>query len=232
VSERSKVKTHVEDVDKEIKCGLLGTEQQQEEAIRMARERYARPLASFIRERAAPTLDSDEVANAVNDAFIGLAKYAARGRFRADGALSTLLFCMARRKAYDQLRRRPKARLDASEGGDDGENCEGETCDGSFEARVNQHLVAAPEIAVLWKTAVDEARTNEIIRTFRLWISGLPRLQRKVAEAILRNFGVITNAQICDELAETGPRPSVASVKSARKQITEKFKELMRSEER
>jgi hypothetical protein len=85
IIERLNVRTEVEDDD--IKDGLLGTEQEQQEAIKKAYERYAKPVAGFIRERVAPTLDSDEVASAVNDTFCALAKYVARGRFKADGAL-------------------------------------------------------------------------------------------------------------------------------------------------
>lgn len=199
----------------------------------MAVVRYARPLASFIRESVAPTLDSDEVATAVNDAFIGLAKYAARRKFHANGALSTLLFSIARLKAYDQLRRKPKnCGAPEDDGTGDSEDEHDGSNDDDFAVEVSRSLVAAPEIAILWKTAADEASANEIIRLFRLWIGTLPRLQRKVAQALLRSCGHATNGQICDELAKDGPRPSEASVKSARRQIVEKFKTLITTQER
>jgi DNA-directed RNA polymerase specialized sigma24 family protein len=53
-------------------------------------------------------LDDDEIASAVNDVFCGLAKYVSRGKFTRDGSLKTLLLTMARRKGYDQLRRKTK----------------------------------------------------------------------------------------------------------------------------
>ncbi len=226
------MKTYVEDVDNEIKNGLLGGKREQEEAIRMAYERYKRPLFSFIHERVAPTLDSDEIATAVNNVFIGLAKYAARRRFRANGALSTLLFAMARRKAIDQLRRKPKLPHDTEcDGAGHGETYEDEVSDDEFETRINRYLVMAPEIHAVWRTAVDEMHADEVFRAFRLLIGRLPRLQRKVAEALLKNPGC-TCGEICDRLAETGPRPSEASVKSARREIAEKFEQLLKSQER
>ena len=101
------MRTEVEDIDKEIIDGLLGNPKQQLKAIDTAYARYAKPLTGFIRESVAPTLDEHEVATAVNNTFIALARYAERGRFKAQGALlSTLLFEIARLKGYDQLRQK------------------------------------------------------------------------------------------------------------------------------
>ncbi len=225
------MRTEVE--DDEIKEGLLGSEQEQQDAIRKAYDRYAKPVAGFIRESVAPTLDSDEVASAVNDTFCALAKYVARGRFRADGALVTLLFSMARLKAYDLLRRKTAGRRSRKEEyvGDESD-CDGGIGDDEFAVQVAQRLAAAPEIAVLWRTAADEGAANEIIRQFRLWVGQLPRLQRKVAQALLTHFGDVTNREICDEIAKTGDRPTEASVKSARNEISRKFKTMIETRER
>ncbi len=225
------VRTELEDED--IKNGLLGTVQAQKEAIEAAYQRYAKPLAGFIRERVAPTLDSDEVASAVNDTFCALAQYVSRGKFKAEGAIITLLFSMARFKAYDHLRRKTARRRGALGTNLENEpNCDGGLNDDDFANQVAQRLVAAPEVATLWRTAADEGAANEIIQQFRLWIAGLPRLQRKVAEVLLTNFGDLTNAEISEEIGRTGKRPSEASVKSARYEISQKFKTLMEIRER
>lgn len=224
------MRTHVEDVDKEIKNGLLGTEQQQLEAVERAYERYARPLASYIREKVAPTLDGHEVATAVDDVFLGLRRSAAQGKIQPGGYLGTLLFKMARRKAYDQLRAKTRYASRFTSLDDDG--CDNVMTDDEFTSRVGERLAASPEIATLWRTAAEEGAANEIIRIFRLWLGNLPRLQRKVAQALFVHFGDITDREVCDELAKTGGRPSVASVKSARKQIIEKFKSLIETRER
>jgi RNA polymerase sigma factor (sigma-70 family) len=225
------VRTEVE--DDEINEGLLGSEQDQHAAIGKAYDRYAKPVAGFIRESVAPSLDSDEVASAVNDTFCALAKYVARGRFKADGALVTLLFSMARLKAYDLLRRKTAGRRSRKEEyvGDESA-CDGGIGDDEFAVQVAQRLAAASEIAILWRTAADEGAANEIIRQFRLWVSQLPRLQRKVAQALLTHFGDVTNREICDEIAKTGERPTEASVKSARNEITRKFKTMIETRER
>jgi RNA polymerase sigma factor (sigma-70 family) len=226
------VRTELEDED--IKNGLLGTVQAQKEAIEVAYQRYAKPLAGFIRERVAPTLDSDEVASAVNDTFCALAQYVSRGRFKAEGAVITLLFSMARFKAYDHLRRKTARRRGAQRTNLENEPiCDGGLNDDDFaNQEVAQRLIAAPEVAALWRTAADEGASNEIIQEFRLWIGGLPRLQRKVAEVLLTNFGDLTNAEISEEIGRTGERPSEASVKSARYEISQKFKTLMEIRER
>jgi hypothetical protein len=73
---------------------------------------------------------------------------------------------------------------------------------------------------------------NEIIRQFKVWLGGLPRVQRKVAEVMVLYFGDATDEEICDEIAKTDVRPPVSSVKSARAQIREKFTALMNYQER
>jgi RNA polymerase sigma factor (sigma-70 family) len=224
-----------ESEDEEIKKGLSGTAQEREAAFEEAYARFARPLAAFIRERVAPTLDGDEVATAVSKTFCGLARYVEQGRFKSEGAISTLLFSIARRKGYDELRRKTtlKRRDPDCESDEINECGDGEMTDDEFATRVTQRLIRAPEIRELWKTAADICAANEIIRQFRLWIGTLPRLQRKVAQAILKYFGDATNKEICNEIAKAGESPpSEASVKSARKQLTEKFKTLIQTQER
>ncbi len=224
------MRTEVEDADKEIIDGLLGNPKQQLKAIECAYARYAKPLTGFIRESVAPTLDEHEVATAVNNTFIALAKYAERGRFRAQGALlSTLLFGIARLKAYDELRQKGSLSRTSEDEEIATVACDLGMDDEEFAGEVAKRLAASPEISELWKAAVELEAAREIIRIFRLWVSDLPRLQKKVAQALLLHFGSATNEEIAEELAKTGPRPPVASVKSARKQITAKFKEFLRT---
>jgi DNA-directed RNA polymerase specialized sigma24 family protein len=219
--------------DEDIKEGLKGTVRDQENAVTRAYQRFARPLAAFIRERAAPTLDSDEVATAVNETFCGLARYAAAGKFDSSGALSTLLFEIARRKATDLLRKKTcqKRRVeDTSEFAssvDEGELGHGKCSDDEIALHVTQRLVLAPEIRELWRTAADEAQANEVIRQFRLWIGGLSKLQRRVAELMVRHFGSASDSEMCDELKAEGVQATPASVKSARSEIVRKFKSLL-----
>lgn len=219
--------------DNLIKEGLKGTPQSQEEAIDRAYSRYAKPLAGYIRESVAPTLDSDEIATAVNEAFCALARYVAQEKFSASGALSTLLFTLARRKAIDQLRAKTsRKRQPAANGANDSPDVTADMTDDDFTISVTQRLIEAPEVAELWRTAADSAADNEIIRTFRLWIGRLPRVQRKVAEALLRHFGSASDAEIASELSENGESITAASVKSARAEIVRKFTALIEQTER
>jgi len=191
-------------------------------------------LAQFIRETAAPTLDPHEIATAVNDTFIGLANYAARGKFLAEGALTTLLFSIARRKACDQWRRKATYQrrvVDSSTcvGNDVSEES---LSDEEVASLVALRLGESPSVNAMWRTAVEESAANEVIRSFRIWIGTLSPLQRKVAEVMALYFGDITNEEICDEIAKSGKRPPLASVKSARREISRKFEEQLKSTER
>jgi len=224
--------------DQAISAGLKGSRRCQENAIERAHQRFSRSLAAYIRERVAPTLDGDEIATAVSETFCALARYAAEGKFYSTGALSTLLFTIARRKAIDILRKKTRKKRRAGEDdhtmlpvtevelGHDG------LSDDDVAVEVTQKLVRAPEISDLWRTAADEARTNEIIRRFRLWIGTLPRLQRKVAECMLTHFGSATDAEMAAELRNEGVQATPASVKSARTQIVIKFKSYIKETER
>jgi len=229
--------------EEKIQDGLLGTAAQQEAAFEKAYARFARPMAAYIREVVAPTLDSDEIATAVSEAFCGLAKYIENGRFSSKGALSTILFSIARLKAISILRSKTckkrtdpdRVKAEPEEGSEEQIEEEEEE---KFAICVSQQLVKSPEIQALWRTAVDIGKAKEIMRQFRLLAGGLPRMQRQVAEAILAHFGEVendefgpvSNQEICNFIEKTtGERPSVASIRSARKEISQKLKTLIRA---
>ncbi|MGH8094613.1 MAG: RNA polymerase sigma factor [Chthoniobacterales bacterium] len=228
--------------EQQITSALLGDQQAQFKAVTRAYERYADPLASYIREKVAPTLDTHELTTAVNDVFIELARKAKLGQLKENGSLVALLFKMARANAIDQWRSKRRWEMRhisesdvvATEGGA-GNDLSG---DEKLIAHVARRLAEAPEIAAVWKTltlrrtAADEVAANEVIRQFKVWLSGLPRLQRKVAESMAFHFGDATDEEICDEIAKSDVRPPVSSVKSARAQIREKFTALMNHQER
>lgn len=227
--------------DEEIKDGLLGTAAQQEVAFEKAYARFARPMAAYIREGVAPTLDSDEIATAVSEAFCGLAKYIENGRFSSKGALSTILFSIARMKAISIFRSKTcKKRTNPNQVKADPEQGSDEQIDDDdekFAICVSQQLVKSPEIQALWRTAVDIGKAKEIMRQFRLLVGTLPRMQRQVAEAILAHFGdvendefgPVSNDEICEFIEKTaGKRPTIASVRSARKEISQKLNTLIR----
>lgn len=222
--------------DDAIKTGLLGSEQSQEDAILIAYERYAAPLASYVRESIAPTLDSDELATVVSEVFCELARRVQAGKFTLDGSLPTLLFRMARCEAIDRLRHKQAQKRKAEPNPEDTEHqkdSESESLiDEGLTVQIAQKLSSAPGIAAEWRTAVDEASANEIMRQFRMLVGSLPRLQRKVAEVIALHCGDVTDAEVAEEIGESGERPSVASVKSARRQIGEKFSALIPKNER
>lgn len=229
------------EVEEEIKTGLQGNEQKQYEAVSRAYDRYAAPLAAYILERVAPMLDSYELTTAVNDVFIELARMAKQGKFKPDGSLASLLFEMARCNAIDQSRGRIRyeRRFEVT----DFSNCEEPN---QFEylnndevaSRVAHKLADAPEIASAWrsvtsrKTPSGESAANELVRLFKVYIASLPSFQRKVAGIMAIYYGDITDEQICEELGKRGKTPPLGSVKSARREIREKFTSLINQLER
>jgi DNA-directed RNA polymerase specialized sigma24 family protein len=217
--------------DEVIKQGLMGTASGQELAIEQAYARFAKPLAAFIREKVAPTLDSDEIATAVSETFCAVARYTAGGGFSPKGALSTLFFSIAKRKATDLLRKKTCQKRRAPKAGDDLDDSESseygaESAGEESETRIAQRLELAPDIKKLW-AAAEHLYAKEIFREFRLWTGTQPSLQRKVAELILANFGGSSDAEMSRKLAANGVKATPASVKSARRQLVLKFKTLL-----
>lgn len=221
-------------LENEIKSGLQGDEQRQHDALCSAYNRYAGPLTAFLRERWGVTLDGHEIATVVNDVFIELAKKASTGNFKANGSLPTLLFTMAKCNAKDLWDK--KSRYQRRHIPD---CCLGEDLtEDEVAALVAKKLAEASEVAAAWKslaqqrTPADEAGTEEIVRQFRIWLGTLPRLQRKVAELIAIHYGNITDEGICDALGQAGFIVALGSVKSARREIREKFTSLIQRQER
>jgi len=231
------------EVEKEIKIGLKGDEQKQFEAVCKAYDRFAAPLASYIRECVAPTLDEHELTTAVNNVFLDLAKKAKKGGFKSDGSLTSLLFQMAKFKALDQLKAKLKLEhnnVTEHPSSDDQGNHDCETLtDDEVVSIVAGKLSDAPQIATAWKaatqdwTAGKESAAREIVRRFIIWIgTSLPPMQRKVAELIAASFGEFTDEEISEKLTKSGHTAPLGSVKSARREIREKFASLINQIER
>jgi len=224
------------DIQDDIKSGLCGDEKSQTEAIYRAYERYADPLAAFVAEKWV-TFDSDEVRTVVNDVFRELAKKISEGTFRPGGSLVSLLFKIARHRGTDLWRkkRRHESRFVSAGGMDEGVPSPSED---EIAENVHDSLTQSPELAAAWRelshqrTSADESMTNEVFRNFKIWLGGLPTVQRKVAELIALNLGEITDEDIVRELEISGHKVPLGSVKSARREIRRKFETLMNRKER
>jgi hypothetical protein len=143
---------------------------------------------------------------------------------------------MAKYKALDQMRAKCKQEqnnvTDQYLNCDQGDNGSESLTDDEVVSIIAGKLSDAPQIASAWKaatqewTAGKESAAKEIVRQFKMWIgTSLPPLQRKVAELIAISFGEFTDEEI-------GKRPPLGSVKSARREIVEKFTSLINKLER
>jgi hypothetical protein len=73
----------------------------------------------------------------------------------------------------------------------------------------------------------------EIVRQFKMWIAtSLSPLQRKVAELMAVSFGDLSDEEVCEFLGKTGKPVPLGSVKSARREIRQKFVSLINQQER
>ena len=229
------------EVEEEIKTGLQGNEQKQYEAVCKAFDRYAAPLAAYILESVVQTLDSHALTTAVNDVFLELAKMAKQGKFKPDGSLASLLFKMARCNAIDQLRGkiRYERRYETTDFSNS-ENGNQSEClsDDEVASRVALKLADAPEVASAWRsitsrtTPAGESAAGEVVRLFKVHIASLPSFQRTVAGILAIHYGDITEEEICEEIGKFGKTPPLGSVKSARREIREKFTSLINQLER
>jgi hypothetical protein len=68
---------------------------------------------------------------------------------------------------------------------------------------------------------------------FRQFVKTLPRVQRIIAQVIANTLpGDLTDQEIADEIfLQTGDRPTVAQIRSARNQMELKFRALLKRRE-
>lgn len=145
--------------EEQIKTGLRGDAKTQFDAICKAIETYADALAACVRENY-PLLDSHELAEAVDDVFLELARKAKNGDFKADGSLKSLLFRMVRFNAADQLRKKYRWQKNKALEQIAAEVCNNESpdelTDDEVATFVAQRLGNAPDIATAWRVVTHE----------------------------------------------------------------------------
>jgi DNA-directed RNA polymerase specialized sigma24 family protein len=215
--EHENVGLDVDDVT--ISLGLaIGSPSEQQEAFRLAWTKYRNRVASFI-YHLAPGLSPDCVATATNDAFRGLYAKAIGGNFDPDKPLVPLLFTIAKARTIDQLRRKfsRRAEFESKFRSDD-----------DFAEEVGRRITGT-DVGFQWRLAVSQGRALELKEIFLQFVGTLPSMQRRVAQVIADALpGDLANTDIADVIfLETGSRPTVVQIRSARNQMEMKFRTLL-----
>lgn len=199
-----------EELDLRVRCGLLGTPQEQEDAIVLLFNEYKRPLTANLRKNF-PDLPSDEIASAIQDTFIAVDDNKKK-LGDTDQPLSPFLFTVANRRCIDARRRHAR--------------------------RIQTDDELTEEIAVamnntLTKLAWDEARsanqTREIIAEFRDFVQTLKGQQRRVATIVADYMPyLLSDREIADEIyVRSKIVVSAVEVKGAKTAMFQKFRELL-----
>lgn len=196
----------------EIKIGLLGDEQEREDALRALWKYFSPRLMSFI-EKKLPGLPLDLATDAVSDAFRDLAKRVFAGTFDFDPPIGRFLFTAAHRQAVDELRkygRRPMAKAD-------------------FYETVGESLTGT-EVGRDWHELVTAGKASAVLEAFREMVPSLPPIQRQVAQVVADSLpDELSREEICAEIhRRTGARPTGIQVKSALGEVRRKFRELLK----
>jgi DNA-directed RNA polymerase specialized sigma24 family protein len=199
-----------EELDLRVRCGLLGTAEEQKDAIVLLFKEYKRPLMAYLRKNF-PELPADDLASAVQDTFIA-ADENKQKLGETNQPLSRFLFTVANRRGIDARRKR--------------------ACRIQTDDELTDEIGRAIE-STLTKLAWDRARTanrtGEIIEEFRAFVPTLKGRQRMVA-AVFADYMpyLLSDREIAEEIyTRTKLVISAVEVKGARAAMLEKFRELL-----
>ena len=201
-----------EELDLRARIGLLGTDDEREQAVKLLVSRFRRPIMKFLGDRFAD-LSSDDRASAVQDAFLAVHEKALDRTLNVDAPLHPLLFTVAKRRAID-LRRRASRRIHA---------------DAELTEKVGDYL-AGTETGRDWRLAVTLDKADEVRDEFRKFVCTLKGQQRRVA-SVMADFlpDWLTDQEIAEEvLVRSKMRITVMEVKGAKNALMAKFREIMK----
>ena len=201
-----------EELDLRARVGLLGTDEEREQAVKLLLSRFERPIMKFLADSFAD-LSSDDRASVVHDAFLTVHEKAVNRILDVDSPLHPLLFTVAKRRAID-LRRRASSRIRA---------------DAELTSEVGDYL-AGTETGREWHLAVTLAKADEIMDEFRKFIGNLKGQQRRVA-SVMADFlpDWLTDQEIAEEVfVRSKIRITVMEVKGAKNALMAKFREIMK----
>ncbi|MDA1277975.1 MAG: hypothetical protein O2960_28605 [Verrucomicrobia bacterium] len=201
-----------EELDLRARLGLLGTDEEREQAVKLLLSRFERPIMKFLADRFAD-LSADDRASAVHDAFLTVHEKSVNRTLDVDLPLHPLLFTVAKRRAID-LRRRASSRIRA---------------DAELTAEVGEYLVGT-ETGRDWRLAITLAKAEDVMEAFRKFIGTLKGQQRRVASVMADSLpDWLTDQEIAEDVfVRSEMRITVMEVKGAKNALMAKFREIMK----
>lgn len=201
-----------EELDLRARIGLLGTDEEREQAVKLLLLRFEKPIMKFLADSFAD-LSSDDRASVVHDAFLTVHEKAVNRTLNVDSPLHPLLFTVAKRRAID-LRRKASSRIRP---------------DAELTAEVGEYL-AGTETGRDWRLAVTLAKADEVMDELRKFIGTLKGQQRRVASVMADSLpDWLTDQEIAEEVfVRSKMRITVMEVKGAKGALMAKFREIMK----
>lgn len=195
----------------EVSILLIGTEEEQNDAIRLI-DKYLRFVISGIIRNVAIYLKSEEVQEVYQEVLLGLWRAARDGRYDADRPLLPFVFTIARCRAIDRIRRKSLRKrkignelvLDAIAG-----------------------ALADTKVGEAWGNIVSKNDGPRMMATIRKAIIRMPERQRQVASVMIDLYPEEPSLQeIREEVCQrTGEDLTVLAIKSARREARKKIRE-------
>lgn len=203
-----------EDFDLEIQIGLLGDEEERQEAATKLFNRYKERLMIFL-EKKRPCLPAEDAATAVHEAIIEIFKMAETRPKDLEKPLRPLLFTIADRRAVDLFRKQTR-RVKS---------------DDQITEEIGNSLKGT-ETGSAWSNFCcqreNKDRLSEVKREFNEFIVTLPKKQRLVAGVIADDF-LLSDQEISEELRlRQNMVVPVVEIKGAKQALMKKFRELLK----
>ncbi len=196
------------DLDIEVQLGLLGTDAEKRESIRLLYLRYRERLMCWL-ERAVSFIPVDEVATAINDAFVEIYTKAVANELNVDRPLRPLIFTVAYRRAVDGVRKRSARQKK----------------DDEFAQEIGIALHGS-DVGSAWRTCCSEDLAERVSTEFRAFVRTLPQKQKLVAEAMAD--GIVTDPEIVKDIYRRRREVvSAVEVKGAKQALKKKFREIL-----
>ena len=197
--------------DTEIKCLLLGDENERREAGDKILESFGFRLMGKLREFF--LLSEDEKGTVVHDTILEVLKKAEHADLDVDRPLVGLLLWICKCKAIDLSRQKQR------ETGRDDELTEGIA-----------GVLADTQVGMAWRNAISNEDAPAIRREFLAFIQTLPPQQKLVAGVLADNLGfVLPQEEIARKIyGSTGKTVSKIAIKGALSQIRQKFKTVLK----
>ena len=197
--------------DTEIKCLLLGDENERQKAGDALFQAFGVRLMGRLREFF--WLSDDEKGTVVHETILAVLKKAELADLDLDEPLDRLLLRICYYKAVDLSRRKKR-----------------ET---GREDELNEEIAEAladTQVGVAWKNAISNEDAAAIRREFLAFIQTLPPQQKLVGGVLEENLGfTLTQEEIaCKIFERTGKTVSKIAIKGALSQIRQKFKAILK----